>query len=512
MHNPAAGKKFIAPGGHNSVYMAIPDCERNEAGELKAPESLTYDVDALRNAMAGCGTDEQVLIRILCSRTPHQIKAIDELYFKKFGRELAADIESELGGDVKAGCLMLIKGQAVLDAQVLWDAFDGIGTDEERVNEILATRHPGQVEDMKAAFLTLDENKDQKTLFDVVCGDTSFKYEKFLKCMLDRAGFIASLCYEAMHGNKYDFTNVSAIGTRDKVLVRLLLSINKDNDGIKNLLTEYHDPWDQGWREDLERMAHLPDIEDVVAAYPELEARGFGVNSDCKTLAESIESEASFDYKATLLWLIKDKDECGAEAIHEALGDTFVSKDTIMAVIASRSAFGRAGVADAYKRLYGKALRDELTERMGDGGEFNQVARDMFQDSDERTADYLYLAMHGAKTDKAELIDESKKDNMLENAYRTGMIAGLGTDEQRLSRTVLYSSKGELKGAMQAYNAKFADDPSENLIKAIFKETGGDYRAMLMYKFRRAQTGLLHAPRKKLVRCDDMPSMFPFDI
>jgi hypothetical protein len=118
----------------------------------------------------------------------------------------------------------------------------------------------------------------------------------------------------------------------------------------------------------------------------------------------------------------------------------------------------------------------------------------------------------GAKTDKAELIDESKKDNMLENAYRTGMIAGLGTDEQRLSRTVLYSSKGELKGAMQAYNAKFADDPSENLIKAIFKETGGDYRAMLMYKFRRAQTGLLHAPRKKLVRCDDMPSMFPFDI
>ena len=48
-------------------------------------------------------------------------------------------------------------------------------------------------------------------------------------------------------------------------------------------------------------------------------------------------------------------------------------------------------------------------------------------------------------------------------------------------------------------------------MKDVFEETGGDYRAMLMYKFRRGQTGLLHTPRQKLIRCDDMPSFLPLD-
>ena len=33
-----------------------------------------------------------------------------------------------------------------------------------------------------------------------------------------------------------------------------------------------------------------------------------------------------------------------------------------------------------------------------------------------------------------------------------------------------------------------------------------------MYRFRQATTGLMHVPRQKLIRCDDMPSNFPIDV
>ena len=53
-----------------------------------------------------------------------------------------------------------------MDAQVLWDALDGIGTDEERMNEILTSRHPGQIEEIKRAYLTLGDSGGAPALFD----------------------------------------------------------------------------------------------------------------------------------------------------------------------------------------------------------------------------------------------------------------------------------------------------------------------------------------------------------
>eukprot|EP01044_Picomonas_judraskeda_P002707 COSAG03_NODE_202_length_10693_cov_87.311497_1_plen_128_part_10 len=128
------------------------------------------------------------------------------MFKEQNGRDLIDVLEEELTGDFKDGVMMLVKGQARMDAEVLYDALQGIGTDEERLNEILTGRHPGQVEEIKAEYLKLGDNADkQQTLWDAVCADTTFKYERFLKSMLDRAGFLAFLCYEAMHGNKYDF-------------------------------------------------------------------------------------------------------------------------------------------------------------------------------------------------------------------------------------------------------------------------------------------------------------------
>ena len=98
------------------------------------------------------------------------------------GISLLQALDDELSGDFKDGVMTLVKGQARMDAEVLYDSLTGVGTDEERLNEILTGRHPGQVEDIKAEYLKLGDNvTEQETLWDAVCSDTTFKYERFLK-------------------------------------------------------------------------------------------------------------------------------------------------------------------------------------------------------------------------------------------------------------------------------------------------------------------------------------------
>ena len=260
-----------------------------------------------------------------------------------------------------------------------------------------------------------------------------------------------------------------------------------------------------------------------------------------KQLADSIEGDTSFDFKDALLWIVKDKSIAAAEAINEAFTDGEQAKDMLMSIMAARSPDDRTEVARVYEELYGggpegtysskhggmkiDALRNAISENLD--GEFADVARDMFQDEDEKRADYCFLAMHGSAKDEileanGVTLDRSKQDNVAETIFRSGMIGGFGTDEARLARNVLFSSRRQLSAMGEAYQVKYGnlegmDRPTHlgagapALMQDIYSEVGGDFRALLMYKFRRARSGLMHVPRKKLLRCDDMPSDFPID-
>jgi hypothetical protein len=207
----------VWPGnrGH-AVYMPVPNGimkPEQEGGKPVpvCPASLAVDVEMLYDAMKGCGTNEDKVIRVLCTRTARQIQAISHMFFVKYGLDLMETIRDEFSGDVETAMEIMVEGQATHDANVLWEALDGLGTNEESMNEILCTRHQGQVDQLEEMYLDLPQNLEKKSLWKHVLSDTSFKYERFLKSMLDRAGFLAMLCYTAMHGKRYATTGRAVV-------------------------------------------------------------------------------------------------------------------------------------------------------------------------------------------------------------------------------------------------------------------------------------------------------------
>lgn len=71
---------------------------------------LDYDVKQLKAAMKGLGTDEAVLIEILCSRTVDQLRAIRVTYEKEYGKALEADIAGDTSGEFRDLLVSLVTG------------------------------------------------------------------------------------------------------------------------------------------------------------------------------------------------------------------------------------------------------------------------------------------------------------------------------------------------------------------------------------------------------------------
>lgn len=55
----------------------------------------------LKRAAKGLGTDERMVVSVLCSRTKAQIDRIDNIFRQRYKRTLKEYIEREMGGNLK---------------------------------------------------------------------------------------------------------------------------------------------------------------------------------------------------------------------------------------------------------------------------------------------------------------------------------------------------------------------------------------------------------------------------
>ncbi|XP_077410897.1 annexin A13-like isoform X2 [Vanacampus margaritifer] len=206
--------------------------------------ALVYAVKELRRAMKGAGTDEDVLVEILCTATNSDVALLRECYFQVHERDLDADIEGDTSGDVRNLLMALMQGQrdesyevdeelAEQDAASLFEAGEGcFGTDESAFTFILASRNYLQLQ----ATFKMYEQLSGTEILDAIESETSGTLKRCYVALVRVAKnpqlYFARRLNDAMKG----------AGTDEDTLIRIIVCRSEyDLETIKELYLEKYD-------------------------------------------------------------------------------------------------------------------------------------------------------------------------------------------------------------------------------------------------------------------------------
>ncbi|KAK2497925.1 hypothetical protein MC885_001950 [Smutsia gigantea] len=242
-----AYKTTIGRVGHNDLKSELSGKFEQVIVGMMMPTVL-YDVQELQKAMKGAGTDEGCLIEILASRTPEEIRRINQTYqlqratalgsvgqdsdaanfavLLEYGRSLEDDICSDTSFMFQRVLVSLSAGgrdegnfldDALVrqDAQDLYEAGEKKwGTDEVKFLTVLCSRNRNHL------LHVFDEYKrlSQKDIEQSIKSETSGSFEDALlaivKCMRNKSAYFAERLYKSMKG----------LGTDDDTLIRVMVS------------------------------------------------------------------------------------------------------------------------------------------------------------------------------------------------------------------------------------------------------------------------------------------------
>uniref|UniRef100_H0Z9Q1 Annexin n=1 Tax=Taeniopygia guttata TaxID=59729 RepID=H0Z9Q1_TAEGU len=205
--------------------------------------STYYDAWSLHHAMKGVGTQESVLIEILCTRTNQEIREIVNCYKSEFGRDIEQDIRSDTSGHFERLLISMCQGnrdenqtvdyqKAQEDAQRLYQAGEGrLGTDESCFNMVLASRSFPQLKATVEAYSRI-ANRDLLSSIDrEFSGNVERGLKTIVQCALNRPAFFAERLYYSMKG----------AGTDDSTLIRIVVTRSEiDLVQIKQMFTQMY--------------------------------------------------------------------------------------------------------------------------------------------------------------------------------------------------------------------------------------------------------------------------------
>ncbi|XP_067291207.1 annexin A13 isoform X2 [Pseudorasbora parva] len=203
-----------------------------------------FAVKELRKAMKGAGTDEDVLVEILCTATNADIATYRETYTQVHDRDLEADIEGDTSGDVRRLLTFLLQGNrdesyevdevlAEQDAVSLFEAGEGsFGTDESTFSFILATRNYLQLQATFKAYEAISGTEILDAIDKETSGTLKDCYITLVRCAKNPQLFFARRLNAAMKG----------AGTDEDTLIRIIVCRSEiDLETIKDMYLEKYD-------------------------------------------------------------------------------------------------------------------------------------------------------------------------------------------------------------------------------------------------------------------------------
>jgi len=185
-----------------------------------------YEARCLQNALHGIGTNEKVIIQMLCPKEAHEIEILRAAYQRLFNKDLDKNLRSDQGGslgkifrsiasagreDISVG---INKNLAKTEAQELYDEGKGkMGTNESVFIRILCSRSFKQLNETFLVYEQTQGHSIEKSIRDEMSGDLEEACLTIVKAVKNKPLYFAEKIHESMKG----------MGTKDDDLIRLLI-------------------------------------------------------------------------------------------------------------------------------------------------------------------------------------------------------------------------------------------------------------------------------------------------
>jgi annexin A7/11 len=149
-------------------------------GQQIANIDMSRDVEVIRKAMKGFGTDEKALIAALAKKDPMEINAVRAQYDQRLIRNMIKDIEKETSGYFEKGLVEISRGPLESDCYNLMEAMKGMGTKEVILDDILIGRSNADMNAINQKYQELFKRPLQQDLRGDLSAGTEQMYDMII--------------------------------------------------------------------------------------------------------------------------------------------------------------------------------------------------------------------------------------------------------------------------------------------------------------------------------------------
>ena len=282
------------------------------------------DADILKNAMKGLGNDKEAIINLASSRSNQQRLPIREAYKASYGTDLISDLKSELTGHLKDTLIAMFYHPIDYDCLSLRAAMKGLGTDEDTLIEIIATRPGYMIKQMIERYPTIVEGRN---LVEDIKSETSGAFRRLLVSLLQ--------------GSRSDNTSPD-VEECEKMAKELYEAGEKKwgtDDSVFNKIFSLRSPME---------------IACISRAYHKLTGH---------TILQAINNEFSGDIKKLLtavVYAVISPSEFFATKVNKAIKGLGTNEKLLIRIMVTRNEIDMPYIRQYYKQLFKKDMIDDI--------------------------------------------------------------------------------------------------------------------------------------------------------